>query len=144
VDWDIIDDRPENFRSRYISLQVEREEWTRKFVKIIFQNPPSEDYLEAITQAALSVPTNATAIMIGNIILMGPNDLSSVVDTLDRPALFVYSSLVWATEAADRVRQHWPGSRVDVIDETSHALFVDQPERFNHLLEEFIATLPDQ
>jgi microsomal epoxide hydrolase len=142
VDWDIIDNEPEQFTSRFISLQVEREEWTREFVRIIFRNPPSEEYLEAITQAALSVPTNAAAIMIGNIILMGPNDLSSVVDTLDLPVLFVYSSLDWAVEAADEVRQLWPESRVTVIDETSHALFVDQPERFNQVLEEFIATLP--
>ena len=142
VDWDIIDDEPEYFTSRFISLQLEREDWTREFVKVIFRNPPSEEYLEGITQAALSVPTNAAAIMIGNLILMGPNDLSSVVDTLDRPALFVYSSLDWAVEAANEVRQHWPESRVEVIDETSHALFVDQPERFNQVLDEFIATLP--
>ena len=144
VDWDIIDNEPEYFTSRFISLQVQREVWTRGFVKEIFLNPPSEKYLEAITQAALSVPTNATAIMIANIILMGPNDLSPVVDSLDRPALFVYSSLDWAVEAADEVRQHWPESRVEVINETSHALFVDQPKRFNEVLDEFIATLPGQ
>jgi len=144
VDWDLVDDEPEYFTSRFISLQVKREEWTRSFIKDIFQNPPSEDYLEAIVQSALSVPTNATAIMIANIILMGPNDLSSIVDELDRPALFVYSSLNWAVEAADEVRQHWPESRVEVIGETSHALFVDQPKRFNQVLEEFIATLPRQ
>jgi len=69
---------------------------------VIFRNPPSQEYLEAITQAALSVPTNAAAIMIANIILMGPNDLSSVVNALDRPALFVYSSLDWAVEATER------------------------------------------
>ena len=144
VDWDIIDNEPEYFTSRFISLQVQLEVWTRGFIKVIFRNPPSEEYLEAITQAALSVPTNATAIMIANIILMGPNDLSPVVDSLDRPALFVYSSLDWAVEAADEVRQHWPESRVEVINETSHALFVDQPKRFNEVLDEFIATLPGQ
>lgn len=144
VDWDLIVDEPESFTSRFISLQVDRESWTRGFIRDIFQNPPSEEYLEAITRSALSVPTNATAIMIANIILMGPNDLSSAVDALDRPALFVYSSLGWAVEAADEVRQHWPEAGVEVIDETSHALFVDQPERFNQVLEEFIATLPGQ
>ena len=142
VDWDIIDTEPEYFTSRFISLQVEREEWTRGFVRIIFRNPPSEEYLEAITKAALSVPTNATAIMIGNIILMGPNDLSPVLDSLDRPVLFVYSSLDWAVEASAEAREHWPDSGVEVIEESSHALFVDQPGRFNQVLEEFIATLP--
>jgi pimeloyl-ACP methyl ester carboxylesterase len=33
---------------------------------------------------------------------------------------------------------------VEVIDETAHALFVDKPNEFNHALEEFIATLPEQ
>lgn len=144
VDWDVIDDEPEYFTSRFISLQVEREEWTREFVRIIFRNPPSEGYLEAITKAALSVPTNATAIMIGNIILMGPNDLSPVLDALDRPVLFVYSSADWAVEASDEARRHWPESKVEVIDDSEHALFVDQPERFNQVLEEFIASLPRQ
>jgi pimeloyl-ACP methyl ester carboxylesterase len=88
------------------------------------------------------VPTNATAIMIANIILMGPNDLSPGLDGLDRPVLFVYSSLNWAVEAFEEARRHWPQSGVEVIGETSHALFVDQPERFNKVLEEFIATLP--
>lgn len=142
VDWDIIIDEPGSFTDRFISLQVEREEWTRDFVRVIFLNPPSEDYLERLTKAALSVPTNATAIMIANIILMGPNDLSPVVDALDRPVLFVYSSQNWAVEASDEVRRHWPESGVEVIEETEHALFVDQPERFNRVLEEFIATLP--
>jgi microsomal epoxide hydrolase len=144
VDWDLIDDEPEHFTSRFVSLQVEREDWTREFVKIIFRNPPSDEYLESITQAALSVPTNATAIMIGNIILMGPNDLSPVVNALDRPALFVYSSLDWAVEAADEVRRNWPEAKVEVIDETSHALFVDQSDAFNRLLEDFLAKLPDR
>jgi microsomal epoxide hydrolase len=143
VDWDITDEEPEHFTSRYISLQVEREEWTREFIEVIFRNPPSDEYLETMTQAALSVPTNAAAIMIGNLVLMGPNDSSPVVDALDRPVLFVYSSLGWAVEAADEVRRAWPDSRVEVVDETSHALFVDQADAFNRLLEEFLATLSD-
>ena len=144
VDWDLVDDEPEHFTSRFVALQVEREDWTREFVKVIFRNPPSEAYLETITLAALSVPTNATAIMIANIILMGPNELSAAVDALDRPALFVYSSLDWAVEASNEVLRLWPESKVEVIEETSHALFVDQPERFNQVLEEFIATLKSQ
>jgi microsomal epoxide hydrolase len=143
VDWDLTDEDPAHFTSRFISLQVEREEWTREFIEVIFRNPPSDEYLETMTQAALSVPTNAAAIMIGNLILMGPNDSSPVVDALDRPVLFVYSSLGWAVEAADEVRRAWPDSRVEVVDETSHALFVDQADAFNRLLEEFLATLPE-
>ena len=79
---------------------MEREEWTRDFIRAIHRSPQSEEYLEAITQAALSTPTNATAIMIANLILMGPTDLRPALNSLDRPALFIASSQDWAVEQA--------------------------------------------
>lgn len=143
VDHPIQIDDPERFTPRFISLQLEREEWTREFIRAIHRSPQSEAYLEAVTQAALSTPTNAAAMMIANLILMGPTDLRPALDSLDRPALFIASSLDWAVEQAERVRKGWPEVRVEVIDETSHALFVDKPDDFNRALENFIATLPE-
>jgi pimeloyl-ACP methyl ester carboxylesterase len=81
--------------------------------------------------------------MIANLILMGPTDLRPMLDSLDRPALYIASSPDWAVDAADQVRKGWPGIKVAVIDETSHALFVDKPAEFNRALETFLATLPD-
>ena len=134
----------EGLTSRFISLQVERTDWTRNFIKVIHHSPQSDEYLEAMTQAALSTPTNAAAIMIANLILMGPTDLRPALDSVDRPVLFVASSLDWAVAAAKEVREGWPDVHVEVIDETSHALFVDKPEEFNRVLEEFLATLPEK
>jgi non-heme chloroperoxidase len=133
----------ERLTSRFISMQVERREWTRWFIELIHHQPQTEEYLDRMTQAALSTPTNAAAIMIANIILMGPTDLSPALESLDRPVLFVYSSLDWAVAAAEEVRKGWPALRVEVIDETSHALFVDKPDEFNRLLEDFLAMLPE-
>ena len=45
---------------------------------------------------------------------------------------------------AEMVRERWPEIRVEVLEDTGHALFVDEPERFNRVLEEFLATLPKQ
>jgi microsomal epoxide hydrolase len=129
--------------SRFISLQVEREDWTREFIRAIHRSPQSDEYFEAMTQAALSTPTNAAAMMIANLILMGPTDLRPTLDSLDRPALFIASSLDWAVEQAEKVREGWPDIDVKVIDGTSHALFVDKPEEFNRALEEFVTTLPE-
>ena len=139
IDFDVAGLTP-----RFISLQVEREEWTREFVTAIHRSPQSDEYLEAMTQAALSTPTNAAAVMIANLILMGPTDLSPALDSLDRPALFISSSQPWAVEQAELVREGWPEIRVEVIDETAHALFVDKPEEFNRVLEEFVTTLAGQ
>ncbi|MFC1531634.1 alpha/beta fold hydrolase [Gemmatimonadota bacterium] len=143
VDHAIYIDSPEQFAARFISLQVERKEWTRQFIRAIHHNPQSDEYFQEMTQAALSTPTNAAAIMIANLILMGPTDLRPMLDSLDRPALFIASSLDWAVEQAEMVQEGWPEIDVEVIAETSHALFVDRPTEFNRALEEFLATLPE-
>jgi non-heme chloroperoxidase len=127
---------------RIKSLQVNRKAWTRKFVEESFRSPPSDAYLETLTQAALSTPTNAAAIMMANLYFLGPTDLRPALDALDRPVLFVYSSLEWAVAAAKEVREGWPKVPVTVIEETSHPLFVDKPQEFNRVLEEFLASLP--
>jgi non-heme chloroperoxidase len=129
------------FRSRFISLQVEREEWTRRFIRGMFRSFQTNEYLEVMTEAALSTPTNAATIMIANLILMGPTDLRPLLDSLNRPSLFVASSQDGSVAAADEVSRGWPSVRVEVIDGTSHAVFVDQPEEFNRVLEEFLASL---
>lgn len=142
VDYEINMDA-EYFTQRFISLQVERVEWTRAFVKAIHRSPQSDAYLESMAQAALSTPTNAAAIMIANLILIGPTDLRPMLDAVDRPVLFVASSQEWAVAAAEEVREGWPEVNVAIIGETAHALFVDKPEEFNQILEEFLATLPE-
>jgi microsomal epoxide hydrolase len=143
VDWALHYENPAIFAGRYFSLQTEREEWTRSFIRAIYRSEQSDAYLEKVTQAALDTPTNAAAIMIGNIILQGETDLRPFMDVLDRPALFVYSSNDWSIAAAEEVREGWPRFQVEVIDETSHTLFVDKPDAFNRVLEEFLATLPE-
>ncbi len=127
---------------RMKSLQLNRKASTRRFVEEILRSPHSEAYLEALTQAALSTPTNAAAIMMANLYFLGPTDLRPALDALDRPVLFVYSSLEWAVAAAKEARKGWPNVPVQVIDETSHALFVDKPQEFNRVLEKFLTSLP--
>ena len=123
---------------RFRSLQLDRESWTRGFVDAIHANPPSQAYLDAFTDAALSMPTNAAAIMIANILHIGPNDLSFILDSIDRPVMFVASSSEWAIEQAELVRERWPEIRVEVIADSAHTLFVDQPEAFNRVLGAYI------
>jgi pimeloyl-ACP methyl ester carboxylesterase len=139
----LIDFEASGLRSRFINLQTNREAWTRNFIRAIHNTPQSDEYLETMTQAALSTPTNAAAIMIANLILMGPTDLRPALNALNRPALVINSSQDWAVEQAEMVRETWPDIQVVVIDDTEHALFVDKPDEFNLALEKFIASLPE-
>jgi pimeloyl-ACP methyl ester carboxylesterase len=121
---------------------LNREASVRRFVEGILNNPPSEAYVEALTRAALSTPANAAAIMMADLYFLGPTDLRPLLDALDRPVLFVFSSLDWAVAAANEIREGWPEVPVKVMDGASHALFVDKPQEFNSVLKEFLASLP--
>lgn len=112
VDWAMHYDNPARFAGRYVSLQTEREEWTRRYIRAIYRSEQSEAYLEKVTQAALDTPTNAAAIMIGNVILQGETDLRPFMDTFDRPALSVYSSNDSSIAAADPSAGSRPGQRI--------------------------------
>lgn len=80
--------------------------------------------------------------LIANLYFLGPTDLRPALNALDRPALFVYSSLDWSVAAAQEVRKGWSAMPVKVIDTQSHVLFVAKPQEFNRVLEEFLASLP--
>jgi non-heme chloroperoxidase len=136
ADWSQV----ESFRTRYAAVQTNREEWMGMFVRAIHARPQPESYLEHLTRAALSTPANATAIMIGNLILMDTGDLTPAVEALDKPALFIWTeglSDSW-TEA---VRRYGPDSEIVIIGDANHALFVDQPERFNEAVQAFVERL---
>jgi non-heme chloroperoxidase len=126
------------WRSWLIGLQRDRLNWTREWVRGMYRSGQSDGYLEAITQAVLATPTNSAVTLLSNLMLMEQRDLRPAFDALDLPALYVVVSPARAEEA--RLRR--PDVRVEVFQNAGHALFVDEEERFNELLQEFLETLP--
>jgi microsomal epoxide hydrolase len=132
-----------SYRPGIAGLQLDRQNWTREWVRGFYHSEQSEEYFDAVTQAVLATPTNTAVTLLANLLLMEERDWRPVLDELARPVLFVASSQPWAVVEAEMVRERWPEIRVEVLENTGHALFVDKPERFNRVLEEFLATLPD-
>jgi pimeloyl-ACP methyl ester carboxylesterase len=125
-------------------LHLDRRNFTHEWLRGFYHSEQSDEYFDAMTEAVLATPTNTAVTLLSNLMLMEERDWRPVVDTLDRPVLFVASSQPWAVAEAEMVRERWPQIRVAVIENTGHALFVDKPERFNRVLEEFLTTLPEQ
>lgn len=123
-------------------LQLDRSGFTREFVRGMYRSQQSDEYLDAITEAALATPTNTAVTLIANVALMSPSDLRPALEELDRPLLYVQIPRPFALE--EMVRERRPDARVEVFENAGHALFVDEPDRFNQLLEEFLASLPEQ
>jgi non-heme chloroperoxidase len=118
-------------------IQLNRRAWTREWVQGFFRSDQPDEYFDTLTEAVLATPTNTAVTLLTNLMFMGPTDLRPALDALDRPVLYVVTSLGWA----EIVRARRADVRVDVFENAGHALFVDEAERFNRLLEEFLAML---
>jgi non-heme chloroperoxidase len=120
-------------------IQLDRRAWTREWVQGMYRSEQPDEYLDTITEAVLATPTNTAVTLLTNLMFMGPTDLRPALDALDRPVLYVVTS----RDRAEMVRARRVDVRVAVFENAGHALFVDEADRFNRLLEEFLATLPE-
>jgi non-heme chloroperoxidase len=105
-----------------------------KFVRSFFKKPQPEDYLKRVVAASLQTPTNtAVALLVGKFAV----DLTPTLKKIDKPTLIVAADNSDEYHAAQK---QIAGSRLEVFDDAGHALFVDDAERFNSLLDEFLST----
>ena len=63
-------------------------------------------------------------------------DWRKILPGIDRPLLFVATDP--QRKQAEGVSGDVPSARVEVFERSGHALFVDEPDRFNRLLEDFL------
>lgn len=69
------------------------------------------------------------------------SDFRPALARIDKPALIIVAAEGPCGEACEDMHKRIPGSRLEIMDNVGHALFVDDPERFNTLLENFIRGL---
>jgi non-heme chloroperoxidase len=126
-------------------LQQDRRKQTDGFVRSMFKKPQPEDYLKRLIDASAQVPADTAVVLIYNMASVG--DLS--LDKVNRPVLFVYEPVTQATAyntqaTADLLKSKLGDKvRLERFDGDGHALFVDDPEKFNRVLEEFLQSLPN-
>jgi non-heme chloroperoxidase len=120
-------------------LQQDRQKQADGFVRSMFRKPQPEDYLKRVMEASMQVPADTAVTLIYNMIAV--KDFSGAFAKMKRPMLFAYqpdtqsSADFLKTKLGDKVR-------LEQFDGDGHALFVDDPEKFNRVLEEFVQSLP--
>src|SRR6202140_2837189 len=120
-------------------LQQDRQKQADGFVRSMFKKPQREDYLKRVIDASVQVPADTAVVLIYNMIAV--KDFSTGLARMNRPVLFAYQPESQAT--ADFLKSKLGDRlRLERFDGDGHALFVDEPEKFNHVLEEFIKGLP--
>ncbi len=120
------------------ALQADRHKATEDFVRSMYKTPQSEAYLKWVTEESLRTPTNsAVALLIGSL----ASDQRPALAKINKPTLIVYAAGGPWVAAYEQMHEKIAGSRLEKIDQAGHALFVDQPDRFNSVVEEFLRSL---
>jgi len=68
-------------------------------------------------------------------------DNRSALAKFARPTLMVITKSPFDSASFEMLKRI-PGARLEQFDDAGHALFVDDPERFNALLDGFLQALP--
>jgi non-heme chloroperoxidase len=120
-------------------LQQDRQKQADGFVRSMFRKPQTEDYLRRIIGASIEVPADTAVVLVYNMIAM--KDLSGGFARMNRPVLFAFQPDSQPT--ADFLKSKLGDKlRLERFDGDGHALFVDEPGKFNRVLEEFLQSLP--
>ena len=117
-------------------MQANRKTFTRDFVKRMYVQPQSEAYFDRVTEMSLKTPTDAAAILMLANAFGADTDMRPLFSKIDRPVLFVGPPS--KKPQAEALKATVPSARIEYVDGAGHALFVDQADKFNAILEAFV------
>jgi microsomal epoxide hydrolase len=115
-------------------LRRDRARTVEGFVRGMYRRPQGEAYLRGIVQASLQTPLDASIALLS---YPYPRERwRELVYRIDRPLLYAVSARFRGQ--AENLKRNRPQAWIEVFDQAGHALFVDEPQRFNRLLERFL------
>jgi non-heme chloroperoxidase len=104
----------------------------------MFYKPQSEEYLQRLIKASLATPPDyALALVVVEL----QADNRPALARIDRPTLIVTGEKNPNAALPQKMQESIPRSSWETFDDAGHALFVDDPEKFNGLLEDFLVGL---
>ena len=118
-------------------LAADRATTLESFVRAIVGSTRSPRELRLLGEGALRMPLQASIDL-----LSYPEPRShwrDIARAFRKPLLYAVTPQ-FAAQAANLERNR-PGTRIEVFDHAGHALFADEPQRFNALIESFVREL---
>lgn len=118
-------------------MQANRAQMTDGFVRSMFRKPQAEEYLQKLIKGSLATPTDS-AVAIG--LAMFTSDSRPAIAKINKPTLIVGATKDLVPQFQE-MQKSIPGARFELFEDAGHALFVDDADRFNNLLDEFLSSL---
>lgn len=121
---------------RLTLYQLRQEDYLRGMFGFIISRPQPDGVIDALVATGLMTPpTIGAAMLVAD--LYGV-DRSAALDAANVPVLVIAAGNSPELEAQRAMATRIPGARFEVIDDASHAVFLDQPERFRAVLAGFL------
>ncbi len=115
-------------------IRANRAQQTEMFVRhVLFMKPQPEDFILRLIKASERVPTESA---IADLEAMYKADYNSVLPKIDKPVILCVATGPYAGRIV-ALQKKIPHAQLEMFEGDGHALFVDDPEKFNVLLEEF-------
>lgn len=136
VDNSVGEDPPPKGGGNFLArLRADRVKTMTKFVREMFHSALPQPYLDALTAQALKTPLDASIQLLT--IKQSREFWREAVYGTAKPVLYVVTPRL-AGQATNLQRKR-PATHSEVFENAGHALFVDEPQRFNRLLDDFLA-----
>jgi microsomal epoxide hydrolase len=120
-------------------LQQDRRKQAEDFVHSMYKKPQPDDYVQRVIDASVQTPADTAVVLIYNMIAV--QDFSAGLAKMNRPVLFAYQPE--SEPSADFLKSKLGDKlRLERFEGDGHALFVDDPDKFNRVLEDFVQSLP--
>jgi len=120
------------------ALKRNRRQAIDGFVRAMFRTARPEAELAQLTDGALQLPLDASLALLA---YPYPREhWRAAAHAVRVPLLYVVTPQF--AEQAQNLKRNRPQTEIAVFEHAGHALFVDEPGRFNTLLEDFVGRLP--
>ena len=122
--------------------QAHQPEYLGGMMKAIISKPQDDDAMKELVSTGMKTPPD---IGVGMLVadMFGVNR-TSAVKKIDCPTLIIASAKSDELPRQQAAANQIPHARFEKVDDCAHAVFLDQPDRFDELLKSFVTTLPQK
>ncbi len=119
--------------------QAHQQEYLGGMMRAIISKPQRDGAIKQLVNTGMKTPTDiGVAMLIAD--MFGVNR-TPVLKKIDCPTLVIASAKSDELARQQAAANQIPHARFEKVEDAAHAVFLDQPDRFNELLKSFIANL---
>jgi non-heme chloroperoxidase len=119
-------------------IQRDRQKVVPEFIRTrFFMKPQPPGFVDRVIEVSLRVPSNtAVALLVGKF----SSDYRATLPKIDKPTIVCAAESPYVAGIME-MQKKIPRSQFEMFDRVGHALFVDEADKFNALLEDFLHDL---